>query len=270
MVLRLWSCWWSSASSRHLLVALLLPALGRAREAAVRSTCANQLRQLGIGITTYANDSNSFVPVAGVLPSGTPSTSPGSGTSPPTPPPPTPRLSIPRRSGAASGCFFRTILPRTGPFFCPNTPASTLQASAVDAWWLPNVMNCPKVLAGGDPRFASIGYYYTAGWLSNPNFEGGSYDPNYQCGKLIDEPNKTLMQDVLCDEIQPSGDYVYSGNHPNSAQYAGIPDGGSFLYTDGRVVFGGSGGQSFLTGGWVGNLYIGALSWQYYVAIATH
>ncbi len=49
-----------------LLIALLMPALQGAREAAKRSVCANQLRQVTIGNTVYANDN------FGALPSRTP------------------------------------------------------------------------------------------------------------------------------------------------------------------------------------------------------
>ncbi len=41
-----------------ILAALLLPALARAREQANRAVCKSNLRQFGIGITLYANDSN--------------------------------------------------------------------------------------------------------------------------------------------------------------------------------------------------------------------
>ena len=48
------------------LVALLLPAVQAAREAARRSSCSNQLRQIGIGLHNYHDTMNSF-PMAGYL-----------------------------------------------------------------------------------------------------------------------------------------------------------------------------------------------------------
>ena len=45
-----------------LLIALLLPALGRARETARRSTCLSQVRQFGVATTAYAIDFNSWLP----------------------------------------------------------------------------------------------------------------------------------------------------------------------------------------------------------------
>ncbi len=45
-----------------LLLALLLPALARARESAWRVRCANNLRQLGAAMNAYANDHRGWVP----------------------------------------------------------------------------------------------------------------------------------------------------------------------------------------------------------------
>lgn len=47
-----------------LLVALILPSLGAAKEASRRVTCTSNLRQLGIAVQVYANDNRQFVPPA--------------------------------------------------------------------------------------------------------------------------------------------------------------------------------------------------------------
>jgi len=45
-----------------LLMAVLLPALGRARESAKRAVCSSQVRQVGIAIMAYASDSTNRMP----------------------------------------------------------------------------------------------------------------------------------------------------------------------------------------------------------------
>jgi prepilin-type N-terminal cleavage/methylation domain-containing protein len=52
-----------------ILAAMLLPALSSAKERALRTSCLNNLRQIGIGVNAYASDSQGFAPVCG-LPQG--------------------------------------------------------------------------------------------------------------------------------------------------------------------------------------------------------
>lgn len=48
------------------LIAMLLPALGKAKEAAVRTNCMAQLRQLSYGVVAYATDFKRHVPLRGI------------------------------------------------------------------------------------------------------------------------------------------------------------------------------------------------------------
>jgi type II secretory pathway pseudopilin PulG len=45
-----------------ILAAMLLPALGRAKEASKRVSCLNNLHQMGLAVVMYADDYNGYVP----------------------------------------------------------------------------------------------------------------------------------------------------------------------------------------------------------------
>src|SRR6185436_19447862 len=61
-----------------ILAALLLPALGRAKERARRTVCLNNLKQLGLGSQLYADDNEGNLTGATWLPIYTPHDTPGS------------------------------------------------------------------------------------------------------------------------------------------------------------------------------------------------
>ncbi len=55
-----------------LLIAILLPALGAARETSKTIKCASQLRQQGIGLSTYVIDNDGYYPAGHFMIAGTP------------------------------------------------------------------------------------------------------------------------------------------------------------------------------------------------------
>lgn len=52
-----------------LLITIMLPALNKARGSARRTVCANQLRQVGVGLRLYLNESNDRLPYVSYMPS---------------------------------------------------------------------------------------------------------------------------------------------------------------------------------------------------------
>ena len=48
-----------------ILAALLMPALGRARESALRIQCASNMKQLGVGFAQYQADNQDYYPLLG-------------------------------------------------------------------------------------------------------------------------------------------------------------------------------------------------------------
>ena len=62
-----------------ILAALLLPALANAKNKAHRVTCVNNLHQMGLGVSMYAQDSNDLLPGAKFTPDADPSSQPWHG-----------------------------------------------------------------------------------------------------------------------------------------------------------------------------------------------
>ena len=241
-----------------LLVAMLLPALTKARESAMRVSCASQLRQMGMAIHMYANSNGGRVPTAGFYQNH---------------PVQTGAQWYPASSGYLAGVpqVIGGVALMSGReikdarlFFCPKvlqTSAPYPYPSIDPYWWKPNLWESTGYQSSpGSVQFLFIGYWYTGGWALNPSFVAvGGYYPQYQVSARIKEPNRVMMQDIYQSDTVP----VHGRGR--------IPDGGNFLFTDGHVRFAGTGGKPYSSapwpGGWIGNVWVTSQSIYYTRAV---
>jgi prepilin-type N-terminal cleavage/methylation domain-containing protein len=203
-----------------ILAAMLLPALGRAKEKAVRIQCASNLKQWGVGLTMYAGENREFFPHN-----------------------PT--------SDGASGFAWMAMSLNTNfyPLYLyPNRPgAGATQRNKQDVLYCPTDEWHRAVESEAD-RVNLIGYQYlpgrdAAGW---PNYNSNGLGEWAYRKKLGGSYRKAP---VMIDKIQATGSLpgvawfgstgASSKNFPfaNHRNTAGSSSGGNFLYEDGSVLW---------------------------------
>jgi prepilin-type N-terminal cleavage/methylation domain-containing protein len=207
-----------------ILAALLLPALSRAKEKAVRILCTSNLKQWGIGVTLYAGDNREFFPAN------------------------------PTADGASGFAWIALSLNTNffPQYLYPNRPGTAANKQRAKQ----DVLYCPtdewhRAYESDNNRVNLIGYQFLPGRDNNPVAW-----PNYNdqglgewvLRKKLGGPYRKAP--VMIDKIQAVGtvpNLTWSGatggsggrtfpfaNHRNSA---GISFGGNFLYEDGSVLW---------------------------------
>jgi prepilin-type N-terminal cleavage/methylation domain-containing protein len=171
-----------------ILAALLLPALAAAKEKAYRTSCVNNLRQIGLGFTMYANANDDYLP-----PSGWKQVTLGTGGSP------WETHEVMRYMAAGSSVatgvctegpyalgylFFGKYIPNGKVFYCPTIKSGDYWFGSYDGpgypWpsALPTVVNNPYIRTG-------YGYYLQSKTLGPPSGTyGGPNLPAITIAKL--------------------------------------------------------------------------------------
>ena len=216
-----------------ILAAMLLPALAKAKEKALRINCISNLRQVGLGVLSYANDASDYLPICG-WPSGQ---NPWQTYSAARVTPGTMTLT---RGYMSLGLTYRTkTCPDPKVFYCPSN-----KRAAGETWTYEYFSTAPNTWPSTPPTSGQeqirTGYNYypqlreqvpLAGELvsrltfSRVTLEyGGQFDMVLSKLSAVDQ-NKSISTDLIHDVDSPP--------HRDGSTTAGV----NALFADGHVVF---------------------------------
>jgi prepilin-type N-terminal cleavage/methylation domain-containing protein len=150
-----------------LLIAILLPALSRAREQAKNTQCLSNLRQLATVYQFYANDNQDRIPI------GYDANSPWTGY----------YICQSSKWYPLMGCLFQgNYLTTPQAFYCPSQDDLRWQYNTKENPWPPP--------AGG-------GAHTRAGYTCRPTIKWGSGKPTVPMTKMSQVKNKAILADVV-------------------------------------------------------------------------
>jgi prepilin-type N-terminal cleavage/methylation domain-containing protein len=203
-----------------ILAALLLPALSKAKDKAVRTQCASNLKQWGIAVIMYAGDNREYTPVNAT-------------------------------ADGASGFAWMGLTLNTNfypRYLYPNRPGTTAGERTRQ-----DVLYCPtdqwhRAVESEEDKVNLIGYQFlpgrdAGGWANYNDLGLGQWVYRTKLG------GPYRKAPVMIDKIQATGTVprlIWSGSTGVTSQSfpfanhlgaSGISTGGNFLYEDGSVLW---------------------------------
>ena len=265
------------------LIALLLPALARAKILAARVTCSSNLREIGQAIYEYAQSNRGQYPTPNPYNWAFGALAFYPGTQPSSEPPYQPGTSLYQPWGLAL-LFSSGVLQNPAIVYCSqpgqfqwesglNTAAGTMgigyQLNVAKGNW--KAVNWWNIAAGYSYCYKmQQGYQPTAGGPGQIQY--CNYEPGHNYVQEPTSPGSDILATDL--DVTASGSWqVIVANHVDTPSLHGMPDGANELYNDGSVSwigppdmthngFGSSPPDPAATGLTVGNQSNGLAYWR--------